>query len=132
MVSQVTVARHLQSAHKAFQRAAAAPGVVMETQVSQGGHWDECLLSKGAQTVVLKQQGGETGQARERPFLHQHQLILLQVQALQARELRERSVSQDLDAVPGQQQVVWLAARPGEGGVDGAQVSLLAVQEVLL
>ena len=101
----------------------------METQVLQGGHGDERLLSKGAQTVVLKQQGGEAGQARERPLLHQHQLILLQIQALQTRELGEGSVSQDLDAVPGQQQVVRVVARPGG---DGAQLSLLAVQEVLL
>lgn len=69
MVPQVTVAGHLQGANQTVECAAAAPGVVMETQVAQGWHGDESLLAERAQTVVLQQKGGEVYQAQEHPLL---------------------------------------------------------------
>lgn len=81
MVSQVTVAGHLQGAHQTLQRADTRPGVVVEPQVAQVGHGDEGLLAQSGQLVVLQQQRRELRQALEGAVLDQEDLVLLQVQA---------------------------------------------------
>lgn len=96
VVAQVAVARHLQGRDQAVQRAAAAPGVVVETEVGEAGQGEQDLLRGCFQSVVLEEQGGELGEAAERSVLHHGDVILLKVQALQLGELGEHIVSQNL------------------------------------
>lgn len=101
VVAQVAVAGDLQGPHQAVQRAAAAPGVVEEAEVGEAGQGEQHLLGGRFQPVVLKEQRGELGEAAERLVLHHRDDVLLEVQALQLRELGEHVVPQNLEMETG-------------------------------
>lgn len=96
-IAQVAVARHLQGPNQAVQRAVTAPGVVIDPEVAEVRQREQDLLGRSSQSVVLEQQRGELGEPAERALLHHGDVILLEVKALQLRELGEHVVPQNLN-----------------------------------
>ncbi|KAA8590242.1 hypothetical protein FQN60_014176 [Etheostoma spectabile] len=77
-------------AYETVHLAETPPGIIIKTKVAKVWHGDEGLLAKCSQAVVLQQQGCKACQALEGPFLHQRDLILLQVQTLDGSRRRSR------------------------------------------